>query len=92
MSGGQKTVGYTAKGVVIQMPNNCNRGDYQSELSKTRSGYYRYKGFTFSWHNYIGPQKLNKNGQPAKREGRKFFEMIGDWYKLTDAERVATKL
>jgi hypothetical protein len=92
MSGKQKTVRYTAKGVVVQMPNGGQRKDYQPETSKPRSGCYRYKGFTFDWHNYCGPQKLKTDGQPAKREGRKFYKAIADWYKLTDKQREATEV
>jgi hypothetical protein len=39
MSSKQKTVGYTEKGVVVQMPNGCNRGDYQPELRQGRKFY-----------------------------------------------------
>jgi hypothetical protein len=39
MSGEQKTVGYTAKGVVVQMPNGCQRGEYQPELKQGRKFY-----------------------------------------------------
>jgi hypothetical protein len=90
MSSKQKTVGYTAKGAIVQMPNGCNRGDYQPETSKTRSGCYRYKGFTFYWHNWLGAVKLKKDLTHAKREGRKFYKAIEEWYKLSDKEREAT--
>jgi hypothetical protein len=92
MSSKQKTVGYTAKGVVVQMPNNCNRGDYQPEPSKTRSGCYRYKGFTFSWHNWLGGVKLKKDLTHAKREGMKFYNMLDEWLDLSDKEREATEV
>jgi hypothetical protein len=60
--------------------------------SDPRSGYYRYNGFTFSWHNWLGPQKLKNNGKPAARQGRKFYQAIADWYKLSDNQREATEV
>jgi len=92
MKSKQKTVGYTAKGVVLQMPNNCNREDYQPEPSKTRSGCYRYKGFTFDWHTWLGPQKLKNDGKPAARQGRKFYKVLDEWLGLSDDKREATEI
>jgi hypothetical protein len=90
MSGKQKNVGYTAKGAIVQMPNGCNRGEYQPETSKTRSGYYHYKGFTFSWHNWLGAVKLKKDLTHAKREGMKFYKVLDEWLGLSDKQREET--
>ena len=48
---------------------------------------YQYGGFTFEWHSYFGPIKLKKDGDPAERQGRKFFTAAERWRKLPKKER-----
>lgn len=53
---------------------------------------YKFGGFYFEWNNYLGPTKMNKNGEPSKQQGRKFFNMIDRWVKLTDKEKEKTRI
>ena len=57
----------------------------------TLANIYRYGGFTFELHYYCGPAKLTKNGDPAARQGRKFFKAIDEWLKLTDEQKEQTR-
>lgn len=56
----------------------------------TCSDVYRFKGFTFSMHSYLGPSKLNKNFDEAKRTGRAFWKAFTEWNKLTDDQKRET--
>ena len=53
---------------------------------------YQYKGFLFEFHSYLGPIKMRKDGEPAKRQGKKFFEVIAEWEKLSRKEKEATRI
>ena len=53
-------------------------------------GTYRYKGWLFEIHDYVGPWPLKKDGDPKKRAGKKFFDMWCEWDKLSDEEKKAT--
>jgi hypothetical protein len=53
---------------------------------------YTYEGFTFEFHDYLGPNKLKKDGGYAAREGKKFHATIHRWYLLTAEERRATQI
>jgi hypothetical protein len=92
MSSKQKTVGYTAGGVVVQMPKGGQRESYQQEPSKPRSGCYRYRGFTFYWHNWLGGVRLKKDLTHAKREGMKFYKVLDEWLGLSDKQREETEV
>ncbi len=48
---------------------------------------YEFGGFRFEYRYMIGPQKLNKDGEPSKRMGRKFLSAVGRWEKLSKKER-----
>ena len=53
---------------------------------------YEYKGFLFEFHRYCGPCKLKKDWEPAARQGLKFWKVIDEWAKLSDAEKLATQI
>jgi len=53
---------------------------------------YQFKGFTFEFHRYCGVMKLNKDFEPAKRDGRKFYAVISEWCKLTDGDKEKTRI
>ena len=48
---------------------------------------YKFEGFYFEYHSYLGPTKMNKNGEFSKRTGRKFYKMIDSFEKLSKNER-----
>ena len=52
---------------------------------------YFYGGFFFEWHNYLGPTKLNKDLEPSKRSGRKFYKVINKWDKLSKKAKEKTR-
>ena len=58
----------------------------------TLANIYQYKGFTFEFHIFLGPVKVNKNFQPSARMGRKFYKVFSEWDKLTKDEKVATQI
>lgn len=54
---------------------------------------YEYGGFTFEMHYWCGPMKLRKKDfEPAKRQGRKFYKIIGEWQKLSKKEKKKTQV
>jgi len=54
---------------------------------------YRYNGFTFEFHPFFGgPCKITKNGDPAARQGLKFFRAVDKWNELTDEQKTATQI
>ena len=53
---------------------------------------YKYKGFYFEWHNYLGPTKMKKNGEMAKLTGRKFYKMITEWDQLSKKDKEKTRI
>jgi len=59
--------------------------------SKNWGGRYKYGGFLFDWHDWLGPCKLKKDGSPAAREGMTFYKMIDRWVNLPDDEREGTR-
>jgi hypothetical protein len=58
----------------------------------TMANIYEYKGFVFEFHSFCGPCKLKKDWEPAARQGMKFFRVIDEWVKLSDAEKRATQI
>ena len=54
--------------------------------------FYQYKGFTFEYHPYLGPHKLNKNLESSKREGKRFFDVFSEWDALSKDEKEQTKI
>ena len=53
---------------------------------------YRFKGFTFENHRVCGPSKLKKDLEPAKRDGKKFWDAWSEWNKLTNEEKENTRV
>lgn len=53
---------------------------------------YFYKGFYFEYHPYCGPMKLKKNGDDAKRQGSKFYEVAQEWFELSKEEKKKTQI
>lgn len=53
---------------------------------------YRYGGFLFEWHDYLGPGKLCKDGELAAREGKKFYAAVTRWCKLSKRRREKTRI
>lgn len=53
---------------------------------------YQYGGFTFEYHRWLGPTKLNKDGEFSKRQGRKFYQVVSQWEKLTKRQREKTRI
>jgi hypothetical protein len=51
---------------------------------------YEYKGFFFEVHRYMGPCKLKKNGDPAERQGRRFWKVWEEWDRLSAEEKEKT--
>ena len=52
----------------------------------TFSDVYVYNGFRFEV-SYGRPQKIRKDGEPAQREGQKFWAAYYDWQSLPPVER-----
>ena len=52
---------------------------------------YEYKGFRFEISHGC-PHKINKDGEPSKREGQRFWSVYYKWAKLSDDEKKATAL
>lgn len=48
---------------------------------------YHFEGFTFEWHHYLGPTRLRKDGEPAKRQGNKFYAAAQRWFNLPKKQR-----
>ena len=53
---------------------------------------YYYKGFYFEFHPYLGPTKLRKDGELAKKIGRKFCKVVGEWEKLSKRQKEKTRI
>lgn len=53
---------------------------------------YKYKNFYFEYHSYLGPTKMNKNGEFSKRQGRTFYKAISAWEKLSKREKEKTRI
>ena len=47
---------------------------------------YKYKGVHFEY-GYFGPEKLTADGEPAKRQGDKFYKAIEEWESLPEEEQ-----
>lgn len=48
---------------------------------------YLYKGFRFEYHHYLGYTKVNKDFSISKREGKKYYDVIHEFNKLSDEEK-----
>jgi len=44
---------------------------------------YQYSGYYFEYSEYTGFCKLNKEGEPAKKQGDKFFQTMEKFLKLS---------
>jgi hypothetical protein len=53
---------------------------------------YKFGGFYFEWHDYLGPTKMKKNGNAAKRTGRKCYKVIEKWDRLSKPEKEKTRI
>lgn len=56
---------------------------------------YRFEGYTFEWHNYLGPTLCRKNMEPRKRqpgERSRFWPVLERWQKLPKRKREKTKI
>lgn len=52
---------------------------------------YKFKGLIFEFHNYCGPMRLNKDGEPSKRNFSKHeYEIIEKWCKLSPSKKKRT--
>lgn len=67
-------------------------GDGKVTTILTMADIFQFGGFIFEFHGYCGPMKLKKDFEPAKREGRKFFQAIAAWQKLAPEEKEATRI
>lgn len=53
----------------------------------TLADIYCFRGYTFQWHSYLGPIPVNKRTfDPRKTDPEGFYDMIGDWQKLSKQE------
>lgn len=48
---------------------------------------YRFKGFYFEWDSYGGPAQLRKDGELRKRESPGFWEAIGEFQVMPEAQK-----
>jgi hypothetical protein len=47
-----------------------------------------YGGFTFEWHDYLGPVKCRKDGEPSNaKSGKKFYAAVMKWYAFPESKR-----
>ena len=58
----------------------------------TLADIYEFEGFTFEFHRYLGPTKLRKDFEPAARAGKKFYDAVARWQKLTSEEQETTRI
>lgn len=59
----------------------------------TCANIYRYKGYTFEWHNYLGPVLCRNDGEPRKRqpgERSPFWPVLKQWQRLPKAKQRKT--
>ena len=63
-----------------------------SYIILTLADIYKYKGFIFEFHHYLGPCKLKKDFEPAKLSGRKFYKILAKWEKLTNKQKKKTQV
>lgn len=49
--------------------------------------FYFCKGFYFENHRYHGPVKTNKQGDPVRSCGKKFWAAVEEWLALPSEER-----
>jgi hypothetical protein len=45
-----------------------------------------YKGWRWESHPFLGPMRLRKDGEPAKRQGRRFYEVVEEWEQHLGAD------
>lgn len=48
---------------------------------------YKYKGWTFEYHAYLGPWPLTKTGERRKRAGDVFWKIFNDFLALPEEEQ-----
>jgi hypothetical protein len=48
---------------------------------------YCFEGYTFEYHDYMGPQPIRKDGEPRKTIPKGFWEAFDRWNKLPDEEQ-----
>lgn len=47
---------------------------------------YEFEGFRFQFQPYIGPEKLNKDGNISARKDKKFYKAFQRWFELPEQE------
>jgi hypothetical protein len=45
---------------------------------------YRYKGFLFEWHSYLGPCALREDFKPRQRVKKGFWDICAEFSQLSD--------
>jgi hypothetical protein len=58
----------------------------------TLANVYQFKGFTFEWHDYLGPAQLRKDGGQRRRISKAFWPALDDWLKLSKKQREKTRI
>jgi hypothetical protein len=53
---------------------------------------YKFKGFTFEWHDYLGPTQLRNDGEPRQRTSKAFWPALDRWLNLTKAQKEKTRI
>lgn len=53
---------------------------------------YEYKGWLFEYRPYVGPWPLKKNGEPRKRAGDRFWDVLTEWFDLPEDEQKQTRI
>lgn len=53
---------------------------------------YFFGGFKFEYSNFLGPTKLNKNGEQSAQAGRRFYLAVSQWEKLSKEEKEKTRI
>lgn len=54
----------------------------------TCANIYKYKGFLFEFHPYLGFHQVTKNYEPRKRTSKGFYDAVEEWMNLPEVEQV----
>ena len=76
------------------MPTAVIRDRNGSVAILTYQQTYRYKGWYFEMHSYLGPSLLKKNGDPRKiqpMEKHPWWPDFEEWMALSDEEKLKTR-
>ena len=62
----------------------------------TLANIYRFKGYTFEFHNYLSPVLCRKDMEPHKVQPvspkHKFWPVLEEWQKLTKKQKEETRI